>query len=34
VSGGGGSDVIFTELSSAADGTGAATDFVQGVAEK
>ena len=34
VSGGGGSDVIQTELSTAFDGTGAATDFVQGVAEK
>jgi hypothetical protein len=34
VTGGGSSDVIFTELSSALDGTGAATDFVQGVAEK
>ena len=34
VTGGGSSDVIYTELSTAFDGTGAATDFVQGVAEK
>ena len=34
VTGGGSSDVIYTELNTAFDGTGAATDFVQGVAEK
>lgn len=34
VTGGGSSDVIYTELDTAYDGTGAATDFVQGVAEK
>ncbi|HEX6125700.1 MAG TPA: hypothetical protein VFZ23_10060 [Pyrinomonadaceae bacterium] len=34
VTGGGTSDIIYTELDTAFDGTGAATDFVQGVAEK
>jgi hypothetical protein len=34
VNGGGNSDVIVTELNTAFDGTGAATDFVLGVAEK
>ena len=34
VTGGGSSDVVYTELDTAFDGTGAATDFVQGVAEK
>ena len=34
ISGGGGSDVVFAELGVSFDGTSAATDFVQGVAEK
>ncbi len=34
ISGGGSSDVVFSELGAAFDGTSAATDFVQGVAEK